>query len=156
MLSRPEVITRIVNKTCVLFNIRESRLEYMFHRKHISEAQYISGSRYRRLCEISQLGSGTSNMQPRIDGYYDAMLSRVGALSELVKISHEVGPEAIQLLKFYCWENYSIKELSKLLHISKKKLSYRIQESLSRLAIYFGYIKVRNTIKGIGAKNQKV
>jgi hypothetical protein len=128
----------------------------MFHRKHISEAQYISGSRYRRLCEISQLGSGTSNMQPRIDGYYDAMLSRVGALSELVKISHEVGPEAIQLLKFYCWENYSIKELSKLLHISKKKLSYRIQESLSRLAIYFGYIKVRNTIKGIGAKNQKV
>ena len=156
MLSRPEVITRIVNKTCVLFNIRESRLEYMFHRKHISEAQYISGSRYRRLCEISQLGSGTSNMQPRIDGYYDAMLSRVGALSELVKISQEVGQEAIQLLKFYCWENYSIKELSKLLHISKKKLSYRIQESLSRLAIYFGYIKVRNTIKGIGAKNQKV
>jgi len=108
MLSRPEVITRIVNKTCVLFNIRESRLEYMFHRKHISEAQYISGSRYRRLCEISQLGSGTSNMQPRIDGYYDAMLSRVGALSELVKISLELGPEAIQLLKFYCWENYSI------------------------------------------------
>ncbi len=156
MLSRPEVITRIVNKTCVLFNIRESRLEYMFHRKHISEAQYISGSRYRRLCEISQLGSGTSNMQPRIDGYYDAMLSRIGALSELVKISQEVGPEAIQLLKFYCWENYSIKELSKLLHISKKKLSYRIQESLSRLAIYFGYIKVRNTIKGIGAKNQKI
>jgi len=100
MLSRPEVITRIVNKTCVLFNIRESRLEYMFHRKHISEAQYISGSRYRRLCEISQLGSGTSNMQPRIDGYYDAMLSRVGALSELVKISQEVGPEAIQLLSF--------------------------------------------------------
>ena len=156
MLSRPEVITRIVNKTCVLFNIRESRLEYMFHRKHISEAQYISGSRYRRLCEISQLGSGTSNMQPRIDGYHDAMLSRIGALSELVKISDEVGPEAIRLLKFYCWENYSIKELSKLLHVSKKKLSYRIQESLSRLAIYFGYIKVRNTIKGIGAKNQKV
>lgn len=156
MLSRPEVITRIVNKTCVLFNIRESRLEYMFHRKHISEAQYISGSRYRRLCEISQLGSGTSNMQPRIDGYYDAMLSRIGALSELVKISQEIGPEAIHLLKFYCWENYSIKELSKLLNISKKKLSYRIQESLSRLAIYFGYIKVRNTIKGIGAKNQKV
>lgn len=156
MLIRPEVITRIVNKTCVLFNIRESRLEYMFHRKHISEAQYLSGSRYRRLCEISQLGSSVSKMEPRIDGYYDAMVSRIGALSELVKIAQDVGPEAIQLLKFYCWENYSIKELSKLLHINKKKLSYRIQEGLSRLAIYFGYIKVRNTIKGIGAKNFKV
>lgn len=156
MLIRPEVITRIVNKTCVLFNIRESRLEYMFHRKHISEAQYLSGSRYRRLCEISQLGSSVSKMETRIDGYYDAMVSRVGALSELVKIAQDIGPEAIQLLKFYCWENYSIKELSKLLHINKKKLSYRIQEGLSRLAIYFGYIKVRNTIKGIGAKNFKV
>ena len=70
-MQRPELITRIVDKKTVLYNIRESRLEYMFHRKHISEAQYISGSRYRRLCEISQLGSGTSNMQPRIDGYYD-------------------------------------------------------------------------------------
>ena len=155
-MQRPELITRIVDKKTVLYNIRESRLEYMFHRKHISEAQYISGSRYRRLCEISQLGSGTSNMQPRIDGYYDAMLSRVGALSELVKIAEEIGPEAVHFLKFYCWENYSILELSNLLNISKKKISYRVQESLSRLAIYFGYIKVRNTIKGIGAKNQKV
>lgn len=155
-MQRPELITRIVDKKTVLYNIRESRLEYMFHRKHISEAQYISGSRYRRLCEISQLGSGTSNMQPRIDGYYDAMLSRVGALSELVKIAEEIGPEAVHFLKFYCWENYSILELSNLLNISKKKISYRVQESLSRLAIYFGYIKVRNTIKGIGAKNYKV
>ena len=89
-MQRPELITRIVDKKTVLYNIRESRLEYMFHRKHISEAHYISGSRYRRLCEISQLGSGTSNMQPRIDGYYDAMLSRVGALSELVKIAEEI------------------------------------------------------------------
>ena len=95
-------------------------------------------------------------MQPRIDGYYDAMLSRVGALSELVKIAEEIGPEAVHFLKFYCWENYSILELSNLLNISKKKISYRVQESLSRLAIYFGYIKVRNTIKGIGAKNHKV
>ena len=155
-MQRPELITRIVDKKTVLYNIRESRLEYMFHRKHISEVQYISGSRYRRLCEISQLGSGTSNMQPRIDGYYDAMLSRVGALSELVKIAEEIGPEAVHFLKFYCWENYSILELSNLLNISKKKISYRVQESLSRLAIYFGYIKVRNTIKGIGAKNHKV
>ncbi len=89
-MQRPELITRIVDKKTVLYNIRESRLEYMFHRKHISEAQYISGARYKRLCEISQLGSGVSNMQPRIDGYYDAMLSRVGALSELVKISQEI------------------------------------------------------------------
>lgn len=155
-MDRPEVITRIVEKKTVLYNIRESRLEYMFHRKHISEAQYISGSRYRRLCEISQLGSGTSNMQPRIDGYYDAMLSRVGALSELVKISKEVGPEAIQLLKFYCWENFSVKELSLMLRINRKKISYRILEGLNRLAIYYGYIKLHNTIRGPGVKNYKV
>lgn len=155
-MQRPELITRIVEKKTVLYNIRESRLEYMFHRKHISEAQYISGSRYRRLCEISQLGSSVSKMEPRIDGYHDAMISRVGALSELVKIAEEIGPESVYLLKFYCWQNYSILELSNLFKISKKKISYRLQEALSRLAIYFGYIKVRNTIKGIGAKNHKV
>ena len=56
-IEKPEVTTKVIDKKTLWFNIRESRLMYMFHRNLITMNEYESGSRYRRMCEIATLGS---------------------------------------------------------------------------------------------------
>ena len=60
------------------------------------------------------------------------------------------------VLKYFCYQNYGITEISNLLHISQRKASNLLHEALRNLAIYFGYMKVRNTIKGQGAKKMEI
>lgn len=153
-----ELIPKIFDKKTVMKNVRESRLEYMYHRGLISESEYIAGSRYRRLCELSQLGGGASKYEPRLDVNADALMdTKVGAFSILAKIAEEIPSNLIDILKYFCYQNFGVTEISRILNLSMRRTSARLHEALSRLAIYFGYIKVRNTIRGQGvAKKMEI
>ena len=50
--------------------------------------------------------------------------------------------------------NYGIIEIANILGLTERKASNRTHEGLARLAIYYGYTKVHNTIRGQGTKNQ--
>jgi len=156
-MDKLELVPKVFDKKTVMKNVRESRLDYMFHRQLISETEFIAGSRYRRLCEVSQLGGRASNYMPRLDFGSDTVMdSKIGAFSLLNEISKDLGEHFIIILKYFCYQNYGIKEISNLLHISERKASNLLHEALRNLAIYFGYMKVRNTIKGQGAKKVEI
>ena len=81
-IEKPEVSTKVIDKKTLFFNIRESRLSYMFFRDLITHNEYESGSRYRRMCEIATLGSGSSMQDVRIDGAKpDIIVAKLGAIS---------------------------------------------------------------------------
>jgi|TARA_S200002703_G_scaffold133932_1_gene122235 hypothetical protein len=156
-MDKLELVPKVFDKKTVMKNVRESRLDYMFHRQLISESEFIAGSRYRRLCEVSQLGGRASTYMPRIDfGSNTVMDSKIGAFSLLAEISKELESQFIIVLKYFCYQNFGITEMSKLLHLSQRKTSNLLHEALRSLAIYFGYVKVRNTIKGQGAKKMEI
>lgn len=156
-MDKLELVPKVFDKKTVMKNVRESRLDYMFHRQLISESEFIAGSRYRRLCEVSQLGGRASTYMPRLDfGSNTVMDSKIGAFSILAEISKELESQFIIVLKYFCYQNFGITEMSKLLHLSQRKTSNLLHEALRSLAIYFGYVKVRNTIKGQGAKKMEI
>ena len=156
-MDKLELVPKVFDKKTVMKNVRESRLDYMFHRQLISESEFIAGSRYRRLCEVSQLGGRASTYMPRLDfGSNTVMDSKIGAFSLLAEISKELESQFIIVLKYFCYQNFGITEMSKLLHLSQRKTSNLSHEALRSLAIYFGYVKVRNTIKGQGAKKMEI
>ena len=156
-MDKLELVPKVFDKKTVMKNVRESRLDYMFHRQLISESEFIAGSRYRRLCEVSQLGGRASTYMPRLDfGSNTVMDSKIGAFSLLAEISKELESQFIIVLKYFCYQNFGITEMSKLLHLSQRKTSNLLHEALRSLAVYFGYVKVRNTIKGQGAKKMEI
>lgn len=156
-MEKPEIVRKIIDKRGVNFNIRESRLDYMFHRGNIDEHQYAAGSKYRRLCEIAQFGGRAASFEPKVDNAdTNSFESKLGAIFHLVAISRDLGQDRINTLKLFCYENYSIVELCKKLNISKRKCSNKIQDSLTELAIFFGLIKQHNTIKGRGVKKVEI
>ena len=154
-MDKLELVPKQFDKKTVMKNVRESRLDYMFHRQLITESEFIAGSRYRRLCEISQLGGRASSYEPRLDyGSEGVMDSKIGAFSILAKISEELLPQFIIILKYFCYQNYSITEISGCMNLTERKASNLVHDALRSLAIYFGYVKVRNTIKGQGVKKK--
>ena len=152
-IEKPEVTTKVIDKKTVWFNIRESRLMFMFHRNLITMNEYESGSRYRRMCEIATLGSGSSIKDVRIDGAKpDILLSKLGAIFELVRVSNEIGSRSTDIMKLFCWQNYGIIEIANQLNVTERKASNLVHDGLRALSIYYGYEKVRNTIRGQGTK----
>ena len=156
-MEKPEIVRKIIDKRGVNFNIRESRLDYMFHRDLIDEHQYTAGSKYRRLCEVAQFGGRAASFEPKVDNAdTNSFDSKLGAIFYLVSISRDLGEFRTNILKLFCYENYSIVELSKKLNLSNRRTSNNIQDCLTELAIYFGLIKQHNTIKGRGVKKMEV
>ena len=152
-IEKPEVTTKIIDKKTLWFNIRESRLMFMFHRNLITMNEYEAGSRYRRMCEIATLGSGSSMQNVKIDGAKpDILLSKLGAIFELVRVSNEIGSRSTDIMKLFCWQNYGIIEIANQLNLTERRASNFVHEGLRALSIYYGYEKVRNTIRGQGTK----
>jgi hypothetical protein len=152
-IEKPEITARTVDKKSLWFNIRESRLMYMMHRNLITYSEYEAGSRYRRMCEIATLGSGSSIKETRIDGSRpDIIVAKLGAIFELVRVSDEIGSDLTQVMKLFCWQNYGIIEIASQLNLSERKASNKVHDGLRALSIYYGYEKVRNTIRGQGTK----
>lgn len=154
-IEKPELISTIRDKKKVWLNIRESRLMYMFHRKLISVEEYEAGSRYRLACEL--MGGGSGNyLKERVDGKNtDFITSSLGAAFSVNDCDQEIGPIFAQAMKLFCWENFGIIEIAHHLGLTERKASNRVHEGLARLSIYYGYTKVRNTIKGQGTKNKR-
>jgi len=152
-IEKPEVSTKLVDKKTLWFNIRESRLSYMFHRNLITFSEYEAGSRYRRMCEIATLGSSSSMQDVRIDGAKpDIIVAKLGAIFELVRVSDEIGSHLTSIMKLFCWENFGIIEIAHQKGTTERKTSNLVHEGLRALSIYYGYEKVRNTIRGQGTK----
>ena len=154
-IEKPEIISIIRDKKKVWLNIRESRLMYMYHRKLISMEQYEAGSRYRLMCEL--MGGGTGNvLKERIDGSNtDFIASSIGAALAVKDCDDEIGKESAKIMKLFCWFNYGIIEIAYMFGLSERRASNKVHEGLARLSIYYGYTKVRNTIRGQGTKNQR-
>ena len=151
-LEKPELITTIIDKKKVWLNIRESRLMYMYNRKLISMAEYEAGSRYRLMCEL-QGGGSRSTFQERVDGAgTDFMPMQIGAAIAIAEVDAELGEQNAKLMKLFCHENYGIIEIAHMLGKSERSTSFLIHEGLSRLSVYYGYTKVRHTIRRQGTK----
>ena len=157
-LEKPELITTIIDKKKVWLNIRESRLMYMYNRKLISMAEYEAGSRYRLMCEL-QGGGSRSTFQERVDGAtVDFMPMQIGAAIAIAEVDAELGEKNAKLMKLFCHANYGIIEIAHMLGQSERNTSFLIHEGLSRLSVYYGYKKVRHTIRrqGTKVKRQKI
>ena len=153
-IEKPELISTILDKRKVWLNIRESRLLYMFHRKLISIEEYEAGSRYRLMCEL-QGGSTGNVLKERIDGTNkDFIASSIGAALAVKDVDDEIGKRLSKIMKLFCHYNFGIIEIAYNLSMSERKASNNVHEGLSSLAIYYGYKKVHNTIRGQGTKNQ--
>jgi len=153
-IEKPELISTILDKRKVWLNIRESRLMYMFHRKLISIEEYEAGSRYRLMCEL-QGGSTGNVLKERIDGTNkDFIASSIGAALAVKDVDDEIGKRLSKIMKLFCHYNFGIIEIAYNLSMSERKASNNVHEGLSSLAIYYGYKKVHNTIRGQGTKNQ--
>ena len=151
-LEKPELITTIIDKKKVWLNIRESRLMYMYNRKLISMAEYEAGSRYRLMCEL-QGGGASSTFKERVDGgTFDFMPMQIGAAIAVAEVDAELGEDNARNMKLFCHENYGIIEIAHMLGKSERSTSFLIHEGLSRLAVYYGYKKVRHTIRRQGTK----
>ena len=154
-IEKPELISTIRDKKKIWLNIRESRLMYMFHRNLISVEEYEAGSRYRIACELMG-GSSGNYLQERVDGKNtDFITSSLGAALSVKDCDDEIGPIHAECMKLFCWYNFGIIEIGNHLSLTERKASNRVHEGLSRLSIYYGYTKVRNTIKGQGTKNKR-
>ena len=157
-LEKPELISTIIDKKKVWLNIRESRLMYMYNRKLISMAEYEAGSRYRLMCELQ--GGGTGNtLKERVDGAgTDFMPMQIGAAIAIAEVDAEIGESNARNMKLFCHENYGIIEIAHMLGKSERSTSFLIHEGLSRLSVYYGYTKVRHTIRrqGTKVKRQKI
>ena len=154
-IEKPELISTIRDKKKVWLNIRESRLMYMFHRKLISLEEYEAGSRYRLMCEL--MGGSTGNyLKDKVDGSStDFITSSLGAACAVRDCDNEIGERMAECMKLFCWFNYGIIEIAHILGLTERKASNRTHEGLARLAIYYGYTKVHNTIRGQGIKNKR-
>jgi len=157
-LEKPELISTIIDKKKVWLNIRESRLMYMYNRKLISMVEYEAGSRYRLMCEL-QDGGSSSTFKERVDGAtVDFMPMQIGAAIAIAEVDAELGESNARNMKLFCHENYGIIEIAHMLGKSERSTSFLIHEGLSRLSVYYGYTKVRHTIRrqGTKVKRQKI
>ena len=154
-IEKPELISTILDKRKVWLNIRESRLMYMYHRKLISIEEYEAGSRYRLMCELQ--GGGTGNvLKERIDNAStDFITSSLGAALAVKEVDDELGKRVSTIMKLFCHFNFGIIEIAYHLSLTERRASNQVHEGLSDLAIYYGYKKVHNTIRGQGTKNQR-
>jgi len=154
-IEKPELISTIRDKKKIWLNIRESRLMYMFHRQLISIEEYEAGSRYRLMCELMSGGTGNI-LKERVDNAgSDFIISSLGAALAVKDVDDQIGEPFAECMKLFCWHNFGIIEIANHLSLTERKASNRVHEGLSRLSIYYGYTKVRNTIKGQGTQNKR-
>tara|TARA_R110001632_G_scaffold26906_5_gene72474 strand:+ start:1777 stop:2274 length:498 start_codon:yes stop_codon:yes gene_type:complete len=151
-IEKPEYIETIVDKKKVYLNIRESRLIYMFHRNLISWEEYEAGSRYRLMCEL-QSGIKDLSIKIRIDGSgSDIMSMQMGAIFAVKEVDDCLTKQNSLVMKLFCVSNYGIIEIAKILRVTERRASQYVHEGLNALAIYYGYKKVRHTIRREGTK----
>ena len=86
------------------------------------------------------------------------MPMQIGAAIAIAEVDAEIGESNAQNMKLFCYKNYGIIEIAHMLGKSERSTSFLIHEGLSRLSVYYGYTKVRHTIRrqGTKVKRQKI
>ena len=102
-------------------------------------------------------GGGTGNcLKERSDGTNtECITSSLGAALAVKDVDDEIGKRLSKIMKLFCHYNFGIIEIAYNLSMSERRASNNVHEGLSSLAIYYGYKKVHNTIRGQGTKNQR-
>ena len=104
------------------------------------------------MCEL-QGGGASSTFKERVDGgTVDFMPMQIGAAIAIAEVDAELGEDNARNMKLFCHENYGIIEIAHMLGKSERSTSFLIHEGLSRLSVYYGYTKVRHTIRRQGTK----
>ena len=80
------------------------------------------------------------------------MPMQIGAAIAVAEVDAELGEDNARNMKLFCHENYGIIEIAHMLGKSERSTSFLIHEGLARLAVYYGYKKVRHTIRRQGTK----
>jgi len=104
------------------------------------------------MCEL-QSGIKDLSIKIRIDGSgSDIMSMQMGAIFAVKEVDDCLTEQNSFVMKLFCVSNYGIIEIAKILRVTERRASQYVHEGLNALAIYYGYKKVRHTIRREGTK----
>lgn len=132
-------------------NLRECSLDTLRNRNLITSVQYSAGIKYRKLHEISQLGSKVANLSERIDGGGSSgniADHKLDAMQALARCNSAVGPTSADVLDLVCGKGHTISDLNRIMKWSKNYGGHRLREALGEAAVHFGLLSKGNTIRG--------
>ena len=135
----------------MVMNLRECSLDTLRNRNLVTSIQYSAGMKYRKLHEISQLGSKVANLSERIDGGGSSgniADHKLDAMEALARCNTAVGPTSADVLDLVCGKGYSISDLNRIMKWSKNYGGHRLREALGEAAVHFGLVSKGNTIRG--------
>jgi len=135
----------------MVMNLRECSLDTLRNRNLITSIQYSAGIKYRKLHEISQLGSKVANLSERIDnGGSGGNIAdhKLDAINALASCHGAVGPTSADVLDLVCGKGHSISDLNRIMKWSKNYGGHRLREALGEAAVHFGLVSKGNTIRG--------
>ena len=137
------------NKPAHIVNIRESSIETMYYRKHITALQYTAGSIFRRKFEMSLLLSKPElNVKVDVSTRPSIADSKLDAIDDLNALHNAIGQQAYDLVEYVCGFGNSIKEMCTKYKLSKAKGGPKFREALDETAIHYGLLDKGNTIRG--------
>lgn len=135
----------------MVMNLRECSLDTLRNRNLITSVQYSAGMKYRKLHEISQLGSKVANLSERIDGGGSSgniADHKLDAMQALARCNSAVGPTSADVLDLVCGKGHTISDLNRIMNWSKNYGGHRLREALGEAAVHFGLLNKGNTIRG--------
>ena len=135
----------------MVMNLRECSLDTLRNRNLITSVQYSAGMKYRKLHEISQLGSKVANLSERIDGGGSSgniADHKLDAMQALARCNGAVGPTSADVLDLVCGKGHTISDLNRIMKWSKNYGGHRLREALGEAAVHFGLLSKGNTIRG--------
>lgn len=137
-------ISNKVMKSIVMVNVRECGLDYMFHKRYITEEQHLAGIKFRQHFERSMIGGYKginfnaiiSNKTPRSYSLPDRVCH---ALDELLYAHKCLGELGYKIAVFICGQDYSLMQTRQILNIKKTYMGERLREVLTDLANIYGF-----------------
>ena len=80
------------------------------------------------------------------------MAMQLGAVLAVKEVDDELGEHNSLVMKLFCVRNFGIIEIAEMLGVTERRASQYVHEGLNFLAVYYGYKKVRHTIRREGTK----
>ena len=135
----------------MVMNLRECSLDTLRNRNLITSVQYSAGMKYRKLHEISQLGSKVANLSERIDGSRSSgniADHKLDAMQSLARCNGAVGPTSADVLDLVCGKGHTISDLNRIMKWSKNYGGNILREALGEDAVKFVLLSKGKTIRG--------
>ena len=137
-------ISNKVLKTVVMVNVRECGLDYMFHKRYISEVQHLAGIRFRKHFERAMIGGHkgvnfNNVISNKIRSSYSLPDSVCQALDELNYAHKCLGELGYKIAVLICGQDYSLMQTRNILKIKKSYMGERLREVLTDLSNIYGF-----------------